>query len=209
MLRPHPAHDMPCCRTLQVTRTPYSQVIFETNRYSVPVDQGGAHLTLRAYPFALEVFDGNQVLTRHPRSYAREQDLFDPLHYLPLLKQRPGAFEHAKPVRRWRETWPPCYELLLARLRQRDGDGPGLRMFIAVLNLHQDYPAPLIAQAIEAALTLGVVHVDGIRLCLHQILEPTTSPPHVNLDHQPQIAQIGLHPPDLTCYDQLRTGGLS
>ena len=51
LLRPHPAHDMPCCVTVQATRTPYRQVIFETNRYSVPVDQGGTPLTVRAYPY--------------------------------------------------------------------------------------------------------------------------------------------------------------
>jgi transposase len=207
-LRPHPAHDLPCCVTVQATRTPYSQVIFETNRYSVPVDRGGSQLTLRAYPFHVEILDREQVLARHPRSYAREQDLFDPLHYLPLLEQRPGAFEHAKPIRRWRETWPPCYSALLERLRQRDGDGPGLRMFIQVLQLHQHYPAPLIAQAITEALALGAIHLEGVRLCLHQLQAPDALPPSLDLAQQPQLAQIGAQPLDLTCYDQLLTGGL-
>lgn len=206
LLRPPPAHDLPCCRTLAVTRTPYSQVVFETNRYSLPVDQGGTHLTLRAYPFEIEILDRERVLARHPRSYGREQDLFDPLHYLALLEQRPGAFEHAKPIRRWRETWPACYSLLLERLRRRDGDGPGLRAFIAVLQLHQHYPAALIAQAIEQALTLGVLHVDGIRLCLNQLEQPVALPPSLNLDHQPQLASIGSQPLDLARYDQLLTG---
>jgi transposase len=207
-LRPHPPHDLPCCVTVQATRTPYSQVIFETNRYSVPVDRGGAQLTLRAYPFQVEILDREQVLARHARSYGREQDLFDPLHYLPLLEQRPGAFEHAKPIRRWRETWPPCYRALLERLRQRDGDGPGLRMFIAVLQLHQHYPALLIAQAITEALALGAIHLDGVRLCLHQLQAPDEVPPRLDLAHQPQLAQIGTQPLDLARYDQLLTGGL-
>lgn len=206
LLRPHPAHDLACCRTVQVTRTPYSQVIFETNRYSVPVDQGGVQLTLRAYPFEIEVLDRERVLARHPRSYGREQDLFDPLHYLALLEQRPGAFEHAKPIRRWRETWPACYSLLLERLRRRDGDGPGLRAFIAVLQLHQHEPAALIAQAIEQALALGALHVDGVRLCLNQLKEPSVLPPSLNLDHQPQLATVGSQPLDLARYDQLLTG---
>jgi len=37
LLRPLPLHQFECCVTRQVTLTPYSQVIFETNRYSVPV----------------------------------------------------------------------------------------------------------------------------------------------------------------------------
>jgi hypothetical protein len=200
-LRPHPAHDLPCCVTVQATRTPYSQVIFETNRYSVPVDRGGSQLTLRAYPFVVEILDREQVLARHPRSYAREQDLFDPLHYLPLLEQRPGAFEHAKPIRRWRETWPPCYSALLERLRQRDGDGPGLRSFIQVLQLHQHYPAPLIAQAISEALALGAIHLEGVRLCLHQLQAPDAVLPSLDLAQQPQLAQIGSQPLNLARYD--------
>ncbi len=208
LLRPHPAHDFACCVSLPVTRTPYSQVIFETNRYSVPVDQGGSQLTLRAYPFQIEVLDREAVVARHPRSYRREQDVFDPLHYLPLLEQRPGAFEHAKPIRRWRETWPACYTTLLERLRLRDGDGPGLRSFITVLQLHQHYPAALLAQAITDALALGVHHVDGIRLCLHQLHEPVSPPPRLDLTHQPQLAEIGSQPLDLERYNHLLTGGM-
>lgn len=207
VLRALPSHDLPCCATVQAIRTPYSQVTFETNRYSVPVDQGGSALTVRAYPFQIEVLDREQVLAQHPRSYAREQDIFDPRHYLPLLSQRPGAFEYAKPIRRWRETWPASYTVLLERLRQREGDGPGLRAFIAVLQLHQHYPAPLIAQAIEHALELGAIHMEGIRLCLHHLVAPETPPPRLDLSDQPHLAQIGSHPLTLERYDQLLTGG--
>src|SRR5437763_3141038 len=39
LLRPLPARSFDCCVTRQVHLTPYSQVVYETNRYSVPVDQ--------------------------------------------------------------------------------------------------------------------------------------------------------------------------
>lgn len=38
-LRPLPEHPFACCITTQAALTPYSQVVFETNRYSVPADQ--------------------------------------------------------------------------------------------------------------------------------------------------------------------------
>jgi len=100
-----------------VTLTPYSQVIFETNRYSVPASQGRATLTLRAFPFQIEILNQTEVIARHPRCYGRGQDIFDPLHYLPLLAQRPGAFEYAKPLRQWRATWSPVYEQALGQLK--------------------------------------------------------------------------------------------
>jgi transposase len=99
-LLPLPGYDLPCCETREVTLTPYGQVVFETNRYSVPVEQAYPKLSLRAYPFEVEILHRGEMLARHPRCYERNQDILDPLHYLPLLVQRPGAFEHAQTIRR-------------------------------------------------------------------------------------------------------------
>ncbi|HRJ45253.1 MAG: hypothetical protein KJZ86_25865 [Caldilineaceae bacterium] len=49
------------------------------------------------------------MIASHPRAYARQQEILDPLPYLPLLEEQPGAFEHALPRRCWRERWPPAY----------------------------------------------------------------------------------------------------
>jgi hypothetical protein len=51
-----------------------------------------------------------------------------------------------------------------------------------------------------------VLHVDGVRLCLNQMLEPEALPASLNLDQQPQLASIGSQPLDLARYDQLLTG---
>jgi hypothetical protein len=39
------------------------------------------------------------VIARHPRSYERENFVFNPLHYLPLLEQKIGALDQAAPFR--------------------------------------------------------------------------------------------------------------
>lgn len=76
----------------------------DTNRYSIPVAYQARQLVLEAYPFQVRVLSEHQVIAEHPRCFAREQDILDPLHYWPLLEQRPGAFAHAKLVRQWRKT---------------------------------------------------------------------------------------------------------
>jgi transposase len=96
-LLPLPGHDFACCITRPAKVNGYSQVTYETNRYSVPTDRAFEQVVIKAYLFHIEVIHLDEVLARHPRSYEREQDIFDPVHYLPLLAQRPGAFEHAKP----------------------------------------------------------------------------------------------------------------
>jgi hypothetical protein len=70
----------------------------------------------------------------HPRCYGQQQDILDPQHYLPLLAQRPGAFNYAKPIREWRATWPAVYEQLLAELQQRQPGSRAIREFIRCCN---------------------------------------------------------------------------
>ena len=206
-LRPLPTHAFDCCGTVGATLTPYSQVIFETNRYSVPVDRAVSHLVVKAYPFHIDILHQAQVLATHPRCYGREQDIFDPLHYLPLLEYRPGAFEHAKPVRRWREHWPVDYTRLLHILREAQPDGPGVREFIQILRLHLEHPAALIEQAISAALEHGCPHLAGVRLCLRQLLRPDVPPALLDLSARPHLAEIGTQPLSLARYEQLLGGG--
>ena len=73
-------------------------VTFQTNRYSVPVAHAGDALLLRAFVDRVEITDGTRVIAVHERCYGREQDILDVFHYLPLLKKRPGALDHAKPL---------------------------------------------------------------------------------------------------------------
>jgi len=202
LLLPLPARDFPCCVTRPVCLTPYSQVEFETNRYSVPADRAQPHLVLKAYPFRVDILYLDAVVASHRRCYGKNQDIFNPLHYLPLLEQRPGAFEHAKPLRRWRETWPPIYERLLAKLVAEQSDGRGIREFVRILKLHETYPARLVEQAITQALEYGCLHSDGIALCLRQILHPETAVAALDLTGHP-LSRSTIEAPDLRRYEQL------
>jgi transposase len=202
-LLPLPKRDFDCCITKSVTLNGFGQVEFETNRYSVPVKDAYHNLVLKAYPFRVAVLYMDDVIASHPRCYDRKQDVLDPQHYLPLLEQRPGAFDHAKPIRRWRESWPPAYERLLERLRSQWPDGRGVREFVRVLELHQNYPADLITQAVEQAWVYGCAHADGVKLCLHQLMEPDLPVSSIDLARWPELLGVGVQTPDLQCYDQL------
>jgi transposase len=206
-LLPLPAHDFTCCVTRTVVLNGYSQVEFETNRYSVPTDHAYRHLVVQAYPFRVDILHGADVLASHPRCYAQQQDVLDPLHYLPLLSQRPGAFAHAQPVQRWRATWPPAYEQLLVHLQQQWPEGHGVREFIRILQLHRQHPADIITQAVTQALALGCAHYEGVRLCVHHLLHPEVVPPPLDLSPHPELASIAVQPPNVQCYEQLLLGG--
>jgi len=205
-LKALPAHDVACCITRPVTLNAYSQVEFETNRYSVPVDAAYRQLVLRAFPFRIEILHHDRIIAQHPRSYGCKQEICEPLHYLPLLEQRPGAFEHAKPLRQWRTQWPPIYEQLLAYLRAHQPEGEAIPEFVRILGLHHDYSVSQIQQAIMLALAQGGVHFEGIRLRLRQG-QPTEMPPApLDLSQRPMLAAVAQAPRDLREYNVLLGG---
>lgn len=209
-LRPLPTRPFESCRRVDVTVNKYSQVVLETNRYSVPCDKALPQVVAKLSPLTVKIYrpDEADPIAVHPRSYDKEQEIIDPLHYLPLLVQRPGAFEHAKPLRQWRAGWPPIYEQLLTHLRDKWPDGRGMREFMHVLYLHRDHTAQAISEAIEWALAHNCAHADGVRLWLTQLTLP--DPNHVTLDlrDHPRLQQVGQQKVDATRYNQL-TGGVA
>jgi transposase len=194
--------DFPACTSHVVKVNPYSQVVFETNSYSVPTAYTGKQLVLRAYPFRVEILCLADKVAEHPRCFGREQDILNPLHYLGLLEQRPGAFEYAIPMRQWRQNWPIEYEQVLAELRWSKPNGQGVREFIAILKLHRTHPEETVKQAVRQALKMNVPHLDGVRLCLRQLLEPPAVPTKLEITDS-QWAAAGQQPIDLAQYNQL------
>jgi transposase len=209
LLRTLPLHPFDCCREVTARLNGYSQVEVETNRYSVPTERALAEMRVKLYPFEIKLYrpDEPKAVAVHRRCYGHRQDILEPLHYLPLLAQRPGALNHAKPIRQWRSSWPEAYERLLSELQRRQPDGAGVRQFIQVLQLHQDHPADLIEQAVTQALEHHCPHPDGVQLCLRQLMQPELTPITLDLSDQPKLVGVGQQPLRLEHYDHLLKGG--
>lgn len=206
-LRPLPKHAFACCSSHELTLNGYGLVHFETNRYSVPADKAQKQLTLRAYPFHIEILAGHEVIATHTRAYGHQQDILEPLHYLPLLAQRPGAFEHAQPMRQWRAQWPPVYESLLAALRrQQPGESQSIRTFLQILQLHQDHAPEQIERAVTQALESGLASLSGVRFCLNRLLDPTPVVSPLDLSARPELVHVGQQPAPLARYNRFLKG---
>jgi transposase len=203
LLLPVPEQDYPACTSQSAKVSPYSLVQLDTNRYSVPTEYSKRQVVVRAYPFRIEVLWLDQVIASHERCFDREQDIIDPLHYIGLLSQRPGAFEHAIPMRRWRKTWPPVYEQLLEALQEHWPEGRGLREFIAILKLHRDHSNGQMEKAIRTALNCGIPHLDGVELCLRQQQSPSMVIKPLDLQRHPALQEIGKQSVDLHQYERL------
>ena len=78
-----------------------SPVRYRTNDYSVPVAYGHREVIVRGYVDRVVISFGSEVIARHRRSYQRDDFVYDPIHYLPLLEQKTGALDHAAPLQGW------------------------------------------------------------------------------------------------------------
>ena len=65
-----------------------SLVRYKTNDYSVPVVYGHRDVLVRGYVDQVVISCGSGVIAKHPRSY-RDDFVYDPIHYLPLLELYP------------------------------------------------------------------------------------------------------------------------
>ena len=78
-----------------------SLVRYQTNDYSVPVAYGHRDVWVRGYVDQVVIGCGGEIITRHPRCHDREDMIFDPVHYLPLIEQKIGALDQAAPLTEW------------------------------------------------------------------------------------------------------------
>lgn len=117
-LLPLPAGEFPCERLKTVRVSPYCTVTYKTQRYSVPHEYAGKEVLLHAGADSIWVEASGKSISRHGRLFgAKGQESLSLEHYLGLLRMRPGALEHAKPVRRFlaaqeAQTWQRVFERL-------------------------------------------------------------------------------------------------
>ena len=136
--RPLPAPFDACDK--QGTRVnSLSLVRYRTNDYSVPVAYGHQEVWIRGYVHEVVIGCGAGIIARHPRSYDREDMVFDPIHYLPLLEHKIGALDQAAPLAGWElpDAFPTLRRLLEARMGKA-----GKREYVQVLRLVETFAVP-------------------------------------------------------------------
>ncbi len=96
-----------------------SLVRYRCNDYSVPTSYGHRPVLIRGYVHEVVISCGAEIIARHPRSYEREDFVFNPLHYLALIEQKTNALDQAAPLADW--TLPEAFTTLRRLLEARMG----------------------------------------------------------------------------------------
>ena len=113
-----------------------------------------------------------KVIAEYERCYGRYQEIFNPVHYLRLLEQKPGAFLQAKPLSGWQ--LPKVFEKFYAGLKERIPER-ATRKYIQTLRLLEEFSLAEVTDAVEKSLSLQVYQPDAVRLFL--IEKRTGTPP--------------------------------
>ena len=94
-LLPLPAVAYDACEKQAGRVSSLSLVRYRTNDYSAPVAYGHRDVLVKGYVDRVVISCGSEVIARHHRSYQRDDFVFDPVHYLPLLEQKTAALDQA------------------------------------------------------------------------------------------------------------------
>jgi len=86
--------------------------------------------------------------------------VFDPLHYLALIEQKPAALDQAVPLQGWDlpQQFGHLRRLLEARMGRK-----GKREYIQVLRLMELFARDVVAAAVNDAIKLGAIGFDAVK----------------------------------------------
>ena len=155
-----PAEPFEACHKVATKVSSQALVRYRTNDYSVPTKYGYRDVLVKGFVEEVVIFCDGAEIARHPRSYERDDFIFEPRHYLALLEQKPGALDQAAPLQGWAlpATLADLRRLMEARMNKR-----GKREFIQVLRLTEVFSEAIVVGAALEAIRLGAISFDAVK----------------------------------------------
>ncbi len=148
------------CEKIVTRVSSLSLVRYHRNDYSVPTIFGHREVVVRGYVHEVTISWGAELIARHPRSYEREDFMFDPLHYLALIEQKINALDQAAPLAGWQlpEPFATLRRLLVARMGKQ-----GKREYVQVLRLVEAFKIEDVTAAVREAIARGAIGFDAVK----------------------------------------------
>ena len=171
-------------------------IMADHNRYSVDARAAGRMVLVRSHAERIVVIFNGEVVADHVRSFKRDQIVYDPWHYLPVLVKKPGALRNGAPFKDW--DLPPA----LAQVRQGLKHHPDSdRQFVKVLGRVLDHGLDAVEAACAEALEAGIASADVILT----VLARQRQPPPVPSITTPNALRLKIEPQaDCGRYDSIR-----
>ncbi len=197
-MRPLPSSPYDACDQASGTVTAQSLVRYKTNDYSVPVAYGHRQVWIRGYVDEVVIGCGGEIIARHPRNWDREDVVFNPLHYLPLIEQKINALDQAAPLQGWDL---PQEFATLRRLMEGRMAKHGKREYVQVLRLLESFDLCDLHAAVKQALQLGATGFDAVK---HLVLcRVERRPPRLDLSIYPYLPRATVEKTSVKAYMHL------
>jgi transposase len=197
-----PPYD--ACEKVATRVSSLSLVRYRRNDYSVPTSFGHREVVVRGYVHEVVIACGTEIIARHPRSYEREDFVFDPLHYLALIEQKINALDQAAPLADWK--LPDEFTTLRRLLEMRMGK-KGKREFVQVLRLMETFRIEDVTIAVGDAIARGAVGFDAIK---HLVLcRIERRPPRLDMTVYPYLPKATVATTSARAYMGLLAGAAS
>ncbi|HXV11574.1 MAG TPA: IS21 family transposase [Burkholderiales bacterium] len=194
-----PPYD--ACEKVATTVSSLSLVRYRRNDYSVPTIYGHREVLVRGYVHEVVIACGAEVIARHPRSYEREDFVFEPLHSLALIEQKINALDQAAPLAGWQlpEEFATLRRLLEARMGKQ-----GKREFVQVLRLMEAFKIDEVAAAVRDAIARGAIGFDAVK---HLVLcRIERRPPRLDMAIYPYLPKTTVATTSARSYMDLLAG---
>ena len=200
-LLPLPAVPYDACDKQASRVSSLSLIRYKTNDYSAPVAYGHRDVLVKGYVNEVVISCGTEVIARHPRSYEKDDFVFDPIHYLPLLEQKTAALDQAAPLQGW--DLPEEYRTLRRLLESRMGRR-GKREFVQVLRLMENFSHQEVHHAVKERSPAGCRQFR----CREApaAVPPGRTPPRLDLDLYPYLPRVTVKTTRATDYMALLSG---
>ena len=199
-----PAAPFDACDQASGKVSSQALVRYDTNDYSVPVAHGHQDVWIRGYVEEVVVGCRGEVIARHPRCYGREDVIYNPIHYLPLIEQKINSLDQAAPLAEWHlpEEFDSLRRLMEVRMLKM-----GRREYVQVLRLLETFGFEDLHAAVKHALRLGAVSFDAVKHLLLCRIEQR--PPKLDLDIYPYLPRANVATTSPASYMSLMTEGQS
>ncbi len=206
LLRPLPAERFELAELASARVDDKARIKVKAARYSVPASLVGRTVRVRIFPLSVEVTHRGRPVATHDRLHLRGAEHLVLDHYLDVLLERPGAFPGSVPLHQARERgdFPPCYDALWSKLKQRAGEKAGTRAMIEVLLLHRRHVATVVRHAVEQALSTGAIDPGAVAMfARHLEQSPAQAPMQLSLDELGELSRYERPVPEVVGYDVL------
>jgi len=149
----------PCVQVTAIA-TKQALVHFDTNRYSVPVKYAYRKTLVKAFVEKIELWQNQEKIATHARSYEKKGFVLNPYHYLRLLETKPGGLLNGRCFKG--EPFGTDFDRLRFELEFRY-QWQGTKKFIQVLLLFEKYEETKVKAAVRLCVRRRIFSDEAIK----------------------------------------------